>query len=91
MAIFDSSLEQLIMKKLTLITFTLLICFSCKEITQESSTDIKDKDDWALLNFVKVDSINPILKPTPSLSFDCPLNKKEVYGKNVTYLTLRLL
>ena len=66
------------MKKLTLITFILLICFSCKETTQESSTDIKDSNDWALLNFVKVDSINPILKPTPSLNFDCPLNKKEV-------------
>jgi len=66
------------MKKLTVITLILLTCISCKENVEKSVTEIKKGNDWALLDFVKVDSINPILKPSPSLSFDCPLNKKEV-------------
>ena len=34
--------------------------------------------NWTLEGFVKVDSINPILSPSGSSSFYCPLNKKSV-------------
>ncbi|MCB0665105.1 MAG: hypothetical protein KDC80_04750 [Saprospiraceae bacterium] len=35
-------------------------------------------EDWELRGFVKMDSENPILSPSPELSFYCPLNKREV-------------
>ncbi len=66
------------MKKLTLIIVLLLTLLACKNNLQEIETEVKQTNNWALLNFVKADSINPILKPSPDLSFDCPLNKKEV-------------
>jgi len=66
------------MKKLTLIIVLLLTLLACKNNLQEIETEVKQTNNWALLNFVKADSINPILKPSPDLSFDCPLNQKEV-------------
>ena len=66
------------MKKISIILFAILICIGCKKDHPETTSEIVKDNNWALLNFVKVDSINPILKPSPSLSFDCPLNKKEV-------------
>ena len=66
------------MKKLSILLFAILICIGCKKDHPETTSEIVKDNNWALLNFVKVDSINPILKPSPSLSFDCPLNKKEV-------------
>jgi len=65
------------MRKLALILI-LFICYSCTLKEQEKSVVLEKGETWALLNFVKADSINPILKPSPTLSFDCPLNKKEV-------------
>jgi predicted GH43/DUF377 family glycosyl hydrolase len=38
----------------------------------------ESKPSWALLNFVKVDSINPILSPDKKQTFLCPVSKKEV-------------
>lgn len=66
------------MKKLITISLLLIISLSCKESIIEIKKEVKKSDDWALLDFVKADSINPILKPTLSLNFDCPLNKKEI-------------
>ena len=67
------------MKNYLTIPIILLILVGCKNQNQDTLTKSEEKNTWALLNFVKVDSINPILKPTPSLSFECPLNKKEVF------------
>lgn len=66
------------MKNLVIIFLSLIILSGCKEATTDLKTTNKKVNDWALLDFVKVDSINPILKPTPSLSFNCPLNNKEI-------------
>jgi predicted GH43/DUF377 family glycosyl hydrolase len=33
---------------------------------------------WAFGHFEKVDSVNPFLNPSPSLSFDCPLTEDDV-------------
>ena len=67
------------MKNYLTITIILLILVGCKEPSQDNLVKPEEKNTWAMLDFVKVDSINPILKPTPSLSFECPLNKKEVF------------
>ena len=66
------------MKNLIISAFMLLTFIACKETSPEPKPENTNSDSWALLNFVKADSINPILKPTQSLSFDCPLNKKVV-------------
>lgn len=34
--------------------------------------------DWPLLNFVKIDSLNPILQPSVSQVFNCPVSKTMV-------------
>lgn len=41
--------------------------------------------DWAMLDFVKVDSLNPIMQPSPDLSFKCPISNTVVQweGRNV--------
>jgi beta-1,2-mannosidase len=40
---------------------------------------------WAMLNFVKVDSVNPILTPSTGEVFNCPVSKKKIAwgGRNV--------
>lgn len=55
---------------------TLLMC-SCHETATETAALHKDIDHWAFTNFTKVDSINPILKPTASLQFECPITKQK--------------
>lgn len=52
----------------------------------EKATSDQDKrpDDipWALTNFVKADSLNPILHPSGQLKFTCPLNGEEVHWES---------
>jgi beta-1,2-mannosidase len=57
-------------------TILLLMLFSCKENTADHK--LITKPYWAMLDFVKVDSINPILLPTTTQNFDCPVSKKLV-------------
>jgi predicted GH43/DUF377 family glycosyl hydrolase len=61
------------MKKIYITVFIALFFLSCT-----NSTEKKNINDWTLTGFVKVDSINPILKPSADLSFQCPLLNKEV-------------
>ena len=55
----------------------LLVFFiSCKQPAKqetESSTT-----SWAMLNFIKVDSLNPILQPDSTQQFNCPVSKQTV-------------
>lgn len=56
--------------------YLILLSFSftnCKQ-TRENQA----KTDWAMLNFVKVDSLNPILQPSLSQNFNCPISKKTI-------------
>lgn len=54
---------------------TILLCCQSK---QKTDNTVAEKDStWALLPFVKVDSVNPVLSAGTS-SFVCPLLKKEV-------------
>lgn len=41
-----------------------------------SSTKQTTEKNWALTNFVKVDSLNPILKPSTNLIFQCPIAQR---------------
>lgn len=58
---------------IVLITFLSMACSTKDKIT---SADTRDTT-WALLPFVKVDSVNPILTPGVG-KFTCPILKKEV-------------
>ena len=61
--------------KLTAIAFASLICMmGCKQTTAVKETN----QPWAMLDFEKVDSINPIMKPDSSQVFDCPISKKSI-------------
>ena len=73
------------MKKFLLSLSILILLVGCKKTIEQNLTEAVKPNDWGLLNFEKVDSINPILKPTLNLSFECPVSKKEVLweGKNV--------
>lgn len=50
---------------------------SCVLLTVMSCTEKKDKPSWAMLPFVKIDSVNPILSPG-SAEFLCPILKTKV-------------
>ena len=61
-----------------IIFLVLIMAFSSCYKSHKSKDIQKDINNWALLNFKKVDSINPILKPTDDLVFDCPITYKSV-------------
>ena len=50
-----------------------LFCFSCKENTSVSDTSEPTTSSWAFPFFEKVDSLNPILSPSPDLEFVDPI------------------
>jgi len=64
--------------KIKIITLSLLILSGCINSPQKDKSRIESVNDWALLNFVKADSFNPILEPSSDQVFFCPLNKKEI-------------
>lgn len=54
-----------------------IIIFSCT--TQETQQQAKtETSTWAFTRFEKVDSLNPILNPSPEQSFMCPLNNRQI-------------
>jgi predicted GH43/DUF377 family glycosyl hydrolase len=56
---------------LSTLLFTLLSCAPSQKMHQV-------EDAWALLNFTKIDSLNPILQPESSQQFRCPLTGTQV-------------
>ena len=61
--------------KLMPIFFATIFCITgCKEQT----TTKEINHPWAMLDFEKVDSLNPIMKPDSSQVFDCPISKKSI-------------
>src|SRR5210317_270760 len=60
------------------ILFSFLFLLSCTEapITTKNSAD---SESWAFPFFKKVDSINPILNPTKSISFQDPITQENVF------------
>ena len=67
--------QNLDVLKLKLILGIVPIAFliSCKEKTTQDISVSETKIDWAFHEFTKVDSINPILKPSPDLTFTDPI------------------
>jgi predicted GH43/DUF377 family glycosyl hydrolase len=65
------------MRHIYLILLAFLVTNCTPEIGSQQPT-AKTETDWTLLNFVKVDSLNPILQPSPSQTFNCPVSKNSV-------------
>jgi len=53
------------------------LILSCQRANVEQ-TDLQVQKSWAILGFVKVDSINPILSPHGELVFNCPVSNTMV-------------
>lgn len=64
-----------------IITCILCITTSCNDTTQQDKTSVTDdtnnKDNWALLPFIKIDSANPVLLPGTA-KFTCPIRKTSI-------------
>ncbi len=60
------------------ILLALLILSGCNSSNLPDKSKTETVKDWAMLDFVKADSINPILEPSSDQVFSCPLSKKEV-------------
>ena len=60
------------------VLFFILLFFSCKEQTKQQPATDTTGNSWAMLNFVKVDSLNPILQPDSTQQFNCPISKQTV-------------
>ena len=70
------------MKLYSFLFFVLLLSFiSCRNAPSQNTAVTTDSNalsnDWALLPFVKIDSVNPVLTPG-SASFTCPIKKQQV-------------
>jgi len=63
--------------KLLLPIIFMVVIASCKSSAPEAQTAKEDSSDWAMLPFVKVDSVNPVLV-AGDLTFVCPILKKSV-------------
>ena len=64
--------------------FALFLCLSiflvsCQDYPSDEKEKSIEKQDWTMLGFEKVDSINPILKPSDKLKFYCPVKKGETF------------
>ena len=62
---------------------TLLICLlsflsSCYQVAKMHEDNLNATQDWTITGFEKVDDLNPILQPSTSYSFTCPVREKEV-------------
>src|SRR5882672_6993374 len=62
------------MKPAYLLLFTFFL-LTCKSVDKQVDNT---KRQWAMLNFIKVDSLNPILKTSPDSYFNCPISKKSI-------------
>ncbi len=63
----------------TLFTLTLIVLFyGCTDVNSPEQKPAPRPHPWAFEEFIKVDSLNPILTPASDLTFTCPLSDKEV-------------
>jgi predicted GH43/DUF377 family glycosyl hydrolase len=64
--------------RIKIIILSLFITSGCINNSQVNQTEFVNEKEWALLDFNKADSINPILKPSSKQVFFCRLNNGEV-------------
>ena len=62
---------------IALINFSCVLMIGCQPKTTEQSQTLASDSSWALLPFIKVDSVNPILNPGDN-EFRCPILKQIV-------------
>jgi len=62
---------------------SLIFFIACKE--QSATITEPISKNWAILGFTKVDSLNPIMQPSATQRFNCPVSRKLVFweAKNV--------
>jgi beta-1,2-mannosidase len=58
--------------------FACCIIFSCNDEEKQASQQAANADEWQLGPFVKVDSVNPVLKPDSLPMFNCPVRGSAV-------------
>ncbi len=64
------------MKQLSIFLLGLFILTGCNKTSTDNHN--QKSESWAFPGFEKVDSLNPILKPSPDLNFVCPINNQSV-------------
>jgi len=64
--------------RLSIFILSFLTLSGCNFNTQKDKSETETIKDWALVDFVKADSINPVLSPSSGQIFFCPMNKKEI-------------
>ncbi len=62
------------MRDILIFTAAVFVGASCSAPPQDQGLEQGLSPSWALLDFMKVDSINPILEPSPDLLFENPIN-----------------
>lgn len=55
-----------------------ILFLGCRQGNLKTDLNQETENPWAFTNFEKVDSLNPILKPTFSLTFECPISSELV-------------
>ena len=55
-----------------------MLCLMLAACSIDNSQETNDLKDWAMLPFVKVDSLNPIVNPDPEQKFFCPVRQDTV-------------
>ncbi|HKH60464.1 MAG TPA: glycoside hydrolase family 130 protein [Flavitalea sp.] len=70
--------------QLSILFLTLLVIGGCNNNEKEKkeiATAQNDSEDWALIPFIKVDSLNPILGPGTG-EFNCPVIRRKIKWEN---------
>jgi predicted GH43/DUF377 family glycosyl hydrolase len=65
------------MKK-QIVFFCAILFLACSNPENKPLVESTENESWALTGFEKVDSLNPILKPSAEPQFVCPLNRQAV-------------
>jgi predicted GH43/DUF377 family glycosyl hydrolase len=60
----------------------ILFISGCANEIKSNNSKLVNNSDWAFKDFAKVDSLNPILIPSNSLKFKCPISLKEVFWES---------
>lgn len=66
--------------RFTIFIFILLICISCNNLPKNNSATGIDSsnENWTLLPFNKVDSVNPVMTPDTTKEFFCPIKNEKI-------------
>jgi hypothetical protein len=70
------------MKNIVITGLLLLVFWGCTKKKPQINSTSKTSESWAFKNFEKVDSLNPILKPSLDLHFECPITKNQIFWES---------